>query len=65
MAHPAKTDPDIAKLFKAMRSTVELVRDLEGRLDDENHIHLRAAALGLMASYSKLTGLPSPFEVIS
>lgn len=60
--HPAKNDPDVVKLFKSMRSTVELVRDLEGKVSDENHLHLRASALGLMHAYSELTGLPAPDE---
>lgn len=62
--HPAKQDPDIAKLFRAMKSTVELVRDLDGRISAENHINLKASALGLMHNYSELTGLPAPTELL-
>lgn len=62
--HPAKQDPEIAKLFKTMRANVELVRDLEGRLSDENKTKLQAAALGLMFAYAELTGLPEPDAVV-
>ncbi|BCW61863.1 hypothetical protein [Arthrobacter sp. StoSoilB22] len=62
--HPAKQDPDVAKLFRAMRSTVELVRDLEPKLTPEAHLHLKAAALGLMHVYAEQTGMPAPTELI-
>ena len=62
--HPAKQDPDVAKTFRTMKATVELVRDLDGRLTDDNHLNLRAAALGLMAAYAELTGLPAPADII-
>lgn len=59
---PINRDPEVAKLFKAMKSAVELVRDLEGKVTDETHLHLKASALGLMVAYSELTGMPSPYE---
>lgn len=62
--HPAKQDPDVAKLFRTMRSTVELVRDLEGKLSPEAHLKLRASALGLMWAYSELAGLPAPDQIL-
>ncbi|AYN55862.1 hypothetical protein PP635_gp87 [Arthrobacter phage Auxilium] len=62
--HPAKQDPDVAKLFRAMRSTVELVRDLEGKLAPEVHLNLRASALGMMHAYAAITGLPAPTEIL-
>lgn len=62
--HPAKQDPDIARLFKTMKTAVELVRDLDGRLSGENHLKLKAAALGLMHTYSELSGLPAPDTLI-
>jgi hypothetical protein len=62
--HPARKDPNIDKLFRAMKANVELVRDLEGRLTEEKHVYLKAAALGLMHAYSELTGLPAPDQVI-
>lgn len=61
--HPAKQDPEVAKLFKAMKNAVELVRDLGPRLSAENELILKASALGLMSAYSELTGMPSPFHV--
>lgn len=36
--------------------------DTEQALDV--HLHLRAAALGLMVAHSKLTGLPDPREAV-
>jgi hypothetical protein len=62
--HPAKQDPDVAKTFRAMRSAVELVRDLETKLTPEAHLHLKAAALGLMHVYAEQTGMPSPTALI-
>ncbi|WNM64583.1 hypothetical protein SEA_MIDNIGHTRAIN_96 [Arthrobacter phage MidnightRain] len=62
--HPAKQDPDVAKLFRAMRSTVELVRDLEGKLAPEVHLNLRASALGMMHAYAAMTGLPAPDQIL-
>lgn len=63
VGHPAKQDPEVAKLFRAMRTAVELVRDLGPRLSAENELILKASALGLMSAYSELTGMPSPFHV--
>ncbi|MFW0772511.1 hypothetical protein ACLRGI_05015 [Paenarthrobacter nitroguajacolicus] len=62
--HPAKQDPDVAKAFRTMKANVELVRDLEPRLTPEAHLHLKAAALGLMAVYAELTGMPAPTELL-
>lgn len=62
--HPAKQDPDIDKLYRTMRSTVELVKSLNGRLTPEQLLYLKGAAAGLMFNYAALTGLPSPIEVI-
>lgn len=62
--HPAKRSPEAVKLERAMRDTVGLVRSLQGRVSEENHIHLRASALGLMVAYSDLTGLPSPLDYV-
>jgi len=62
--HPAKQDPNTAKLFRTMRATVELVQELDGKLQPETMIQLKAAALGLMGSYSALTNLPSPTEIL-
>jgi hypothetical protein len=62
--HPAKQDPDVAKLFRTMRATVELVRDLDAKLSHDTHLHLRAAALGQMQAYAELTGLPKPYQIL-
>lgn len=64
--NPAKVqrDPDVEKLFKTMRSTVELVRDLNGRLTPEQIEWLKATSVGLMFAYAELSGLPNPAEVI-
>lgn len=61
--HPAKQDPAVAKLFRAMRSTTELVRDLDGRLTEEQLMYLKSCSIGLMFTYAELTGLPNPAEV--
>lgn len=62
--HPARKDPEVDKLFKAMKHCVELTRDIEGRLTDETYLKLRASALGLMFVYSELTGLPAPDVIL-
>jgi hypothetical protein len=62
--HPAKQDKDIAKLHKALEASVELVRDLDGRLSPKAQGHLVAASLGLMAAYFELTGKPDPLQLI-
>lgn len=62
--HPAKQDPDVAKTFRTMKATVELVRDLDGKVRPEAHLYLRAGALALMHTYSELTGLPAPTEIL-
>lgn len=63
--HPAKQDPAIAKMYRTMRSTVELVQELEDRLDPGQLLYLKASAAGLMFNYAALTGLPSPIEVLT
>ena len=62
--HPAKQDEATAKLFRTMRATVELVRDLDGRLSDDAMLQLKAGALGTMWAYSELVGLPAPDTII-
>ncbi|AYN57940.1 hypothetical protein PP640_gp90 [Arthrobacter phage Faja] len=62
--HPAKQDPDVAKLFRTMKANVELVRDLEGKLAPEVHLNLRASALGMMHTYAAMTGLPAPDQIL-
>lgn len=62
--HPAKQDPAIDKLFRTMRATVELVKELDGKTSPDANLHLRAAALGLMHTYAELTGLPAPTQIL-
>ena len=62
--HPAKQDADVAKLFRTMRNTVELVQELDGRLNPETMLQLKAAALGTMWVYSDLVGLPAPDQIV-
>jgi len=62
--HPAKQDDDVAKLFRTMRNTVELVRELDGKLAPETMLQLKAAALGTMWVYSELAGLPAPDQIV-
>ena len=47
-----------------MRTTVELVQTLDGKLTPERMLELKAAALGLMQVYAELTNLPSPTEFL-
>ena len=62
--HPARQDTETEKLFRAMRTTVELVQALDQRLTPERMLELKAAALGLMTVYAELTNLPSPTELL-
>ena len=47
-----------------MRTTVELVQTLDGKLSPDRALELKAAALGLMGAYSELANLPSPTELL-
>ena len=62
--NPALKDPVVSKLFKTMKASVELTRDLQDKLSVEHYEWLRASSLGLMVAYSDLTGLPSPMDYI-
>jgi hypothetical protein len=62
--HPAKQDKDIARLSKVLEASVELVRDLDGRLSPEAQASLVAGSLGMMVAYFELTGKPSPIQLI-
>lgn len=62
--HPAKQDPEVAKLFKTLQNSVMLTGALKGRLSDENYLKLQSASLGLMFAYAEMVGLPQPDEVV-
>lgn len=52
------------QLFRAMRASVGLVRDLDGLVSEDSLLCLKAAALGQMQAYAELTGLPTPMEIL-
>lgn len=60
IGHP---DPIVRKLHKANEMVVELVRDLQSRLTDEQFLELRAGALGLLITQALLTNKPDPREI--
>ncbi|QOC56440.1 hypothetical protein SEA_PAELLA_119 [Arthrobacter phage Paella] len=62
--HPAKQDKEVARLSKVLEASVELVRDLDGRLSPDAQEKLSLASLGLMVAYFELTGKPSPIQLI-
>jgi hypothetical protein len=53
------------QLFRAMRASVGLVRDLDGLVSEDSLLCLKAAALGQMQAYAELTGLPTPLEILT
>jgi len=62
--HPGRQDLETQRTYNLMKRCVELVRIMEPRLSEEAHLHLKASALGLMVTYSELTGLPSPLDIL-
>lgn len=58
--HP---DPAVRRLTKAVEECVELVRDLHPRLTEDQHVELRAGALGMLITLGVLTGKPDPREI--
>jgi hypothetical protein len=62
--HPARQDTETERLFRAMRTPVELVQTLDGKLTPERMLELKAATLGLMWCYSELAGLPAPDQIL-
>lgn len=62
--HPAKQDPDVARLFNLMKQCVQMVKTMESKLSEDSHLHLKASALGLMFTYAELTGMPDPTEIL-
>lgn len=63
--NPSRTSSNPERVSKATRDVLELVRDLEGKLSEDTHTHLKASALGLMFALAELTGQPSPYERIN
>jgi hypothetical protein len=54
---------DDQKLQRATELCVELVRDLQPRLTEEQYLELRAGALGMLITLSVLTNKPDPREL--
>lgn len=52
------------KINDLMRQAVKLNQEMQTSHDlpEDVHVHAQAAALGLMAIYSHLTGLPAPWD---
>ena len=59
-----KADPVLMKLVKATEASVELVRELKERLDEETWLILRSGSLGLLWAMSVLTDKPNPTEMV-
>jgi hypothetical protein len=60
------TPPDpLRRLHKATEECVNLVRDLRFHLTEEQHLELRAGALGMLITLGVLTGKPDPRELAS
>jgi hypothetical protein len=57
-----KADP-LRRLHKATEECVNLVRDLRFHLTEEQHLELRAGALGMLITLGVLTGKPDPREI--
>lgn len=61
--HPAGKDPLVAKLTRTTTAAVELVRDLQPRLDPDTYLILQSGSLGLLWVMSEVTNMPSPVDV--
>lgn len=59
--HP---DPEIQKLFRTLRNSVELCESMQDKLPAGTYEVLRASTLGLMETYAVVTGKPSPIGAI-
>jgi hypothetical protein len=57
-------DPDVARLRKTVEASVELVRDLDGRLSPRAQELLSCASLAMINALFELTGKPPVFELI-
>ena len=64
--HPAKQDPHIRQLHKLMKQTMNLVGDFQQHRPNTNPaamVHIQSSALGLMAAYDRIAGLPTINEL--
>lgn len=59
---PTPPDP-LRRLHKATEECVNLVRDLRFHLTEDQHLELRAGALGMLITLGVLTGKPDPREL--
>lgn len=59
----AKPVDPLKRLHKATEECVNLVRDLRFHLTEEQHLELRAGALGMLITLGVLTGKPDPREI--
>lgn len=59
--HP---DPDVQKLFRTLKNSVELCETMQDKLPAGTYEVLRATTLGLMEVYAVTTGKPSPIGAI-
>lgn len=59
-----RADP-LKQLRRTTEDCINLVRDLQPVLTEEQHVELRAGALGMLITYSILTGNPDPRELAS
>lgn len=62
--HPANSDPDVDKLYRTLKSSVELTAAFEDKLPASTFDVLKASTLGLMETYAQVTGKPSPIGLI-
>jgi hypothetical protein len=58
--HP---DPLVRKLHKTTEAAVELVRDLQGRMTEEQWLELRAGVMGLLITDALFSNMPDPREL--
>lgn len=59
----AKPVDPLRRLQRATEECVNLVRDLRFHLTEEQHLELRAGALGMLITLGVLTGKPDPREL--
>ncbi|QFG09357.1 hypothetical protein SEA_SLOOPYJOE_65 [Arthrobacter phage Sloopyjoe] len=59
--HP---DPEIQKLFRTLKNTVELTASLQDKVPAGTYEVLKASCLGMMEVYAVATNRPSPIGAI-